>query len=189
MLKRELREIYLARMRKVASEDRFVRSTMIADRLFSEFDLGQIRVVHLFLSIDSNNEVDTRPIVDRIRTEFPLIRIAVPRVKGDDLESLVYDESTQLRLSNWNVPEPTDDRFVDPKELDLVVIPLLAFDRRGYRVGYGKGFYDRFLKTCRSDCLKVGVSFFPHVENIDDAHENDVRLDHCLTPFETYKFD
>ncbi len=176
-------------MSSIRSQDRRLFSTAIVDRLFEEFDFSEIRVVHLFLSIDSNSEVDTRPLIDRVRADFPAIRIAVPRVSGDDLESLVLDESTQLELSSWNVPEPVDDRFVEPQTIDLVVVPLLAFDRRGYRVGYGKGFYDRFFKTCRNDCLKVGVSFFPPAESIEDTNENDVRLNYCLTPIQTYKFD
>lgn len=175
-------------MSSIGSNDRRHSSKSIATRLFHDFGFSSFQVVHLFLSIDANNEVDTRPIIDHIRAEFPAIGIAVPRVKGDELETLVYDAETRLELSKWNVPEPTDDRFVDPLSIDMVIVPLLAFDRRGYRVGYGKGFYDRFLKTCRNDCLKIGVSFFPHVENIDDAHENDVRLDYCLTPSESYKF-
>ncbi len=175
-------------MSSFKSDERRDFSNSIATRLFHDFDFSSFRVVHLFLSIDSNNEVDTRPIIDRLRSDHPPVTIAVPRVNGDDLETVLFDRSTTLKPSNWNVPEPTDDRFVDPKQIDLVIVPLLAFDRRGYRVGYGKGFYDRFLKTCREDCRKVGVSFFPHVENIADAHENDVRLDYCLTPSESYKF-
>jgi len=186
--KRELRKRYLAKMRSMSSAERVDLSKNITARLFADFDFSSFRVAHLFLSIDANNEVDTRPIIDRLRTEFPAIRVVVPRVGGNELETLVYDDATQLKLSEWNVREPVDDRFVATQSIDIVIVPLLAFDRRGYRVGYGKGFYDRFLKTCRDDCLKIGVSFFPPVENIADAHENDVRLDFCLTPSESYKF-
>ncbi len=188
MLKRELRKTCLAGMRSLPTDERRQASDRIAERFFAQFDLRNFGVVHVFLPIDSNNEIDTRLIIDRIRIEFPLVKIAVPRVRGNELETLRFDVDSVLKLSDWNVPEPAGDAFVDPWLIGIVIVPLLAFDQRGHRVGYGKGFYDRFLKTCRQDSLKVGVSFFPPVENIDDANENDVRLDFCLTPFNSYKF-
>lgn len=172
----------------MSAVERAEGSALIVERLFSEFALTSNATIHIFLPIDSNNEVETQPIIDRIRRDLPQATIAVPRVRGDQLETLRFDPDTKLRLSNWNVPEPIGDSFIDPRQIDLVIVPLLAFDRRGHRVGYGKGFYDRFLRTCRPDCVKVGVSFFPPVENIEDANENDVRLDLCLTPFASFKF-
>ena len=188
MLKRELRKSFLARRRLLSTSEARCLSEQIAGRFFARFDLNPFRVIHFFLSMATNNEIDTRQIIDRIRTSYPMIEVAVPRVCGGELETLRFDSETKLKLSNWNIPEPIDDRFVDPRSIDLVIVPLLAFDLRGHRVGFGKGFYDRFLKACRDDCVKVGISFFPPVENIDDATENDVRLDFCLTPFELFKF-
>lgn len=72
--------------------------------------------------------------------------------------------------------------------LDAVLVPLIAFDARGFRVGYGKGFYDRFLKTCRADCLKIGLSLFPPVEKIADTADFDVKLDACATPEKIWRF-
>ena len=70
----------------------------------------------------------------------------------------------------------------------MVILPLLAFDQQGYRVGYGKGFYDKFLSGCREDCLKVGFSYFEPIETIDDCNEFDVPLDLCITPQNVYVF-
>ncbi|RYZ27704.1 MAG: 5-formyltetrahydrofolate cyclo-ligase, partial [Chitinophagaceae bacterium] len=77
---------------------------------------------------------------------------------------------------------------IDPKEIDLVVVPLLTFDKKGYRVGYGKGFYDRFLHQCKKDCIKIGLSYFDPIEAVDDANEFDVTLDFCITPQKAYVF-
>jgi 5-formyltetrahydrofolate cyclo-ligase len=60
------------------------------------------------------------------------------------------------------------------------------FDRRGFRVGYGKGFYDKFLSECRADCLKIGLSYFEPIDEISDAQNFDVRLDCCITPKEIF---
>ncbi len=188
MNKTALRVEALKKMRSISSGDRKELSALIAGRFFVHFPVSDFRIVHLFLSIEANNEVDTAPFVEKfMNSEQPPV-IAVPRVNGRELETLRFDAQTILKPSAWNVPEPVDDRFVDPIGIDLVIVPLLAFDLRGHRVGYGKGYYDRFLKRCRTDCKKVGVSFFPHVENIDDANENDVKLDYCLTPFDSFKF-
>jgi 5-formyltetrahydrofolate cyclo-ligase len=65
---------------------------------------------------------------------------------------------------------------------------MLAFDKQGYRVGYGKGFYDRYLKRCQPDVMKVGFSFFPPVDQIEDINANDVPLSYCITPHQIYAF-
>jgi 5-formyltetrahydrofolate cyclo-ligase len=70
-----------------------------------------------------------------------------------------------------------------------VIVPLLCFDRRGHRVGYGKGFYDRYLQKCRPDCIKAGLSFFDPVDLIDDTYADDIPLDICVTPSETFRFN
>jgi len=69
-----------------------------------------------------------------------------------------------------------------------VLVPLLSFDKKGFRVGYGKGFYDRFLMQCKSDCIKIGLSYFDPIDVIDDADEFDVPLDFCITPQKVYVF-
>ena len=70
----------------------------------------------------------------------------------------------------------------------MVLVPLLCFDESGHRVGYGKGFYDRFLTKCRPDTQKVGLSYFPPVKEITDADSFDIRLDLCLTPEKVWRF-
>ena len=67
-------------------------------------------------------------------------------------------------------------------------IPLLAFDQTGHRVGYGKGFYDLFLKNCKPETLKIGLSFFSAENEISDVFESDVKLDYCVTPKMIYRF-
>ena len=69
-----------------------------------------------------------------------------------------------------------------PEELDLIFVPLLAYDKKGHRVGYGKGYYDRFLKECKDDCIKIGFSFFEPEDSIEGVNRHDVKLDYCITP-------
>ena len=72
--------------------------------------------------------------------------------------------------------------------IDVVFVPLLAFDKLGHRVGYGKGFYDKFLRGCRPKIIKIGLSFFEIEKPIEDTHLNDVNLDYCVTPKHIYMF-
>jgi 5-formyltetrahydrofolate cyclo-ligase len=67
-------------------------------------------------------------------------------------------------------------------------VPLLAFDEKGFRVGYGKGFYDRFLKQCKDGGIKIGLSYFNPIDTIEDAGEFDVPLNFCITPQKVYVF-
>ena len=74
-------------------------------------------------------------------------------------------------------------------EIDLVLVPLLAFDKNGYRVGYGKGYYDKFLSNCRPDVIKIGLSFFDAVDEIEDIDDYDLPLNFCVTPQRLYDFE
>ena len=73
-------------------------------------------------------------------------------------------------------------------KIEVVFVPLLGYDLKGNRVGYGKGFYDRFLSECKPETLKIGLSFFEPEELITDVFVEDVKLDYCVTPKETYQF-
>ena len=72
--------------------------------------------------------------------------------------------------------------------IDVVFVPLLAFDTNGNRVGYGKGFYDKFLSQCQPETIKIGLSFFEAEEEIADVYQDDIRLDYCVTPNKIYDF-
>ena len=190
MLKADLRKFYLSQQCSLPPSERLENSQFIAENFFQTFSLKKIKVLHIFLSTERNNEILTQLIYGKIWQDFLHINIVVPRINSasDELESLEFSNQTQLSKNNWQINEPTGNNLINPQMIDLVVVPLLCFDERGFRVGYGKGYYDRFLKTCRTDCLKIGLSYFPAIKKISDTHKNDVRLDYCLTPFDFYKF-
>ncbi len=108
----------------------------------------------------------------------------VPRVnfQTNAIENVKFTSETKLVKNVWDIDEPAQSGSVESWKIDAVLVPLLCFDARGFRVGYGKGFYDRFLKDCRADCLKIGLSFFAPVAEIADARDFDVKLDFCITP-------
>lgn len=190
MIKSELREIYLAKQKALSDVEKGEKSRKIADRFFERFELKNIRFLHVFLPIEKNGEIETRLIINRLWKGFPRVATLVSRVDFQtiSLEHLKLTPDTKLAQNKWNILEPEESEIVEIDKIDLVLIPLLAFDESGFRVGYGKGFYDRFLKNCRADCLKIGLSYFAPVEKISDAQEFDVKLDFCVTPELIFNF-
>ena len=188
MTKSELRKLYLEKRIALSPEESAAKSLQIAARFFENFNLSSIKYIHCFISAEKFNEVDTKPIFQRLWSDFPQIQTVVPRVdrRTGKLESLKYGTDVELVHNRWQIGEPAHNECVEAAEIDMVLVPLVCFDRHGHRVGYGKGFYDRFLSECREDCLKIGLSFFEPVERIDDSHAGDVRLDFGITPNDVF---
>ena len=184
MNKSDLRRLYLSKQKAITRDERSELSRLIADRFFSTVDLETVRYLHCFLPIEKFNEIDTRVIFTSLWRDHPQIRTVVPRVdfETNEIISLKFGTDTALVRNVWDIEEPTHDEVIDPRMIDLVLVPGLCFDRHGHRVGYGKGFYDRFLKSCRPDCLKVGLGYFERVNKIDDIYEGDVTLNAVVTP-------
>ena len=191
MIKADLRKIYLERRKSLSESERELLSRKIADAFFARFDLEKVRFLHVFLSIRKFAEVETSFVLTRLRKDFPEIELVVPRVdfKAQTLEILRFKPDTKLVKNHWNIVEPAGDEFVEADKIDVVLVPLLCFDRRGFRVGYGKAYYDKFLSLCRADCLKIGLSFFDPIDEIADTNEYDVKLDYCITPERVIEFE
>ena len=103
------------------------------------------------------------------------------------MEHFLLQENTKIKVSEFGIPEPENGVRLDPELLDVIFVPLLAFNLLGHRIGYGKGFYDRFLSLCRPESVKVGLSLFEAEEKF--IHENmDFPLDYCITPKKIYGF-
>jgi 5-formyltetrahydrofolate cyclo-ligase len=183
MTKQELRKIYLEKRQSLSGAEYGQLSFQLYQNFFSSIDLSFVRVMHVFLAIPSKKEVDTWLLIDRIRREFPHIRISVPRVNNlkGELENFYFEGLHQLTTNNWGIQEPKQGIPTETEKIDFVVVPLLAFDKRGYRIGYGKGYYDEFLARCNPATKKIGLSFFPPLERVpNEAH--DVPLTGCVTP-------
>lgn len=161
----------------------------LCDRFFSSVNLSFVKVVHCFLPIIEKKEPDTWLILDRLQREFSHIRIAVPKVnrKSNNLDHFLFEGIGKLKTSNWGVPEPTGNIPMQIEKIDLVLVPLLAFDVTGNRIGYGKGYYDRFLTRCPRNTKRIGISFFGPVDAIE-ASADDIRLTSCITPDNFFEF-
>lgn len=142
---------------------------------------------HIFLAIPEKKEVDTSFILSILQGKDK--NVVLPKVSGNNnLTHYLLTDSTTLKISKWGIPEPVDGISIPATKIDVVFIPLMAFDTLGNRVGYGKGFYDAFLTRCKGNVVKVGLSLFEAEEKITDVHMHDVPLDYGVTPEKIYTF-
>ena len=174
--------MYLDRRRSLSKSAVDQLSEQISEQFFSVIHLVDIHMLHVFLPIEQNNEPDTWKIIHRLRLEHPGIKIVVPKVLPKGALSHHELDYGPLRTSGWGIPEPSEGNEVLPGQIDLVIVPLVVADKQGHRVGYGKGYYDRFLSECRADCIKVGLSLFPLVNTIPGVEVHDHRLNLVITP-------
>jgi 5-formyltetrahydrofolate cyclo-ligase len=189
--KSELRQIYLEKRATMSGAEIDVTSRAIADRFFKTVDLSGVKKLHTFIRVARTHELDTSRIYYRLWKDRADIETYAPRIElgGTRMENVFFHAASDLVENTWGIREPDGEQSAAPSEFDIVLVPLLAFDSFGHRVGYGKGYYDRLLAECRPDCLKIGLSAFESETKIDDVHEGDVRLDLCLTPVETVGFN
>ncbi len=186
MLKRELRAEY-PRLRDQIPTDILQKKSLKISNQLLQLPVWDRDYFHIFLTIPEKNEVDTSYIIPVLQGRDK--HVVVPKVlDAVDLEHYLLTDNTSLKQNTWKIPEPVDGITIAVDKIDVVFVPLLAFDSKGYRVGYGKGYYDRFLANCRRDVIKIGLSVFPPVREISDIEEYDIPLDYCLTPEAIYEF-
>lgn len=104
------------------------------------------------------------------------------------MNHFLLSDNTKIQKNSWNIPEPSNGIPIETSMIDVVFVPLLAFDINGHRVGYGKDFYDRFLLNCNQDTIKIGLSFFENTSEIKGIHDSDVALNYCVTPYGIHEF-
>jgi len=186
MLKKELRTKYLNLRSKTSEEDVYNASLSVANTLLS-LPIWKHTYYHIFLHSTTKKELNTTLIITLLQGKDK--EIVVPRMaKGNSLEHFLLTDNTLLKPNSWDIPEPVDGIEVMPVKLDVIFVPLLAFDLKGNRVGYGKGYYDLFLSQCKTDAVKIGLSLFEAEKNITDIGPQDIPLNYCVTPTTTYKF-
>lgn len=187
MTKKELRKKYKA-LRSELSEDQIEDfSITIANQLL-KLPIWEVSFYHIFLSIEEQKEVNTDYILNILSGKDKNIVISKSNFKTNTLKHFLLTDNTVIKKNHYNIPEPVDGIEISNDKIDVVFIPLLAFDKQGNRVGYGKGFYDNFLSQCNPETIKIGLSFFEAENEIEDVFTRDIGLDYCVTPSKVFKF-
>ncbi len=187
MLKKELRTKYKALRSQLSDNDLEEMSLAIANKVLA-LPVWEKNYFHIFLPITEHKEVNTEFILHLLSGKDKEIIISKSDFETREMTHFLLTDNTKIKKNQYNIPEPVDGIEVPSKKIDVVFVPLLAFDKTGHRAGYGKGFYDKFLTNCKPETIKIGLSFFEAEEQIKDVFENDVKLDYCVTPDRVYEF-
>ncbi|MBV6641860.1 MAG: 5-formyltetrahydrofolate cyclo-ligase [Cyclobacteriaceae bacterium] len=162
------------------------RNRMLASKVIDFINQDSVKVIHSFLPIERNKEVNTWPIIKELISRNLQVVVSSTDLKKEQMLHYYYHPQLKFRLNRLKIPEPINAETADTSTIDLVLIPLLAADKKGNRIGYGKGYYDRLLQELPK-VKKVGLTLGPLFDEFDFAESHDIKLDYCITPFEIYQ--
>jgi 5-formyltetrahydrofolate cyclo-ligase len=189
MKKSEARKIFSAQRSALKPHEVNTKQDLLLI-LFQQLTLPNCSPVHADRPLYERNAPDPTPLLDFMHFRQPGMQVTYAKIDPSNFSMLHFlqDDGMFFEKNQYGIPEPIGGITINEKDIDIVFIPLLAFDRSGNRVGYGKGYYDRFLSKCRKDAMKIGLSFFPPVDSIEDVDFFDKKLDFCITPERVYAF-
>ena len=186
-MKNELRIKY-KRLREELSADEIENLSLQIANQTLQLPIWDYSFYHLFLSISEKREINTEALLHILQGKDKNVVLSKSDFETHRLTNYLLTDSTILKNNAWGIPEPQGGIEIPPQQIEVVFIPLLAFDESGHRIGYGKGFYDRFLSACTMNTLKVGLSFFEAEPEIPWILSSDVPMDYCVTPERIYAF-
>lgn len=184
----KLREFYKAKRGQLTSAEKLQYSFEILNQfkiwLSTREDLTHF---HLFFPIEKQNEINTYIIKEYLEANQKKVYTSIIKSKSLEMDTFLLSPKTIFEESKMGIPIPIDAEKAGPMVLQVILVPLLAFDKVGNRIGYGKGYYDVFLKKLNPAVVKVGLSYFLPEEKIL-AEEHDIPLDFCITLEKIFTF-
>jgi 5-formyltetrahydrofolate cyclo-ligase len=187
MFKKEIRIKY-KELRNSLSENQIEElSLAIANGVLS-LPIWDKIYFHVFLPIIEQKEVNTEYLLHLLSGKDKEICISKSDFETRKMTHFLLTDNTKIKKNEYNISEPVNGIEVPSNKMEVVFVPLLAYDKNGNRVGYGKGFYDKFLAECNPNTIKIGLSFFNPEELISDINATDIQLNYCVTPKRIIKF-
>jgi 5-formyltetrahydrofolate cyclo-ligase len=189
MTKTQLRNIYKAKRNAITPKEKLKLDDLLLLQ-FQQLNFSDLQSVLSFWPINNLNEPNTHLFTSYLRHMIPALQLAYPltQFSSQTMQAIEINEDTSYTTNQYGITEPKEGKLLAPNEIDLVIVPLLIFDEQGYRVGYGKGFYDKYLALCHEETVTIGFSYFNAVDKIDDTNHFDVPLNYCITPESIYEF-
>ncbi len=178
----KLRKEFVNKRNGLTAEELEIYSHEIANQVL-QLDIWNLSTFHIFLPIRKKKEVNTEYILHILQGKDKNIVVSRSNFEDYSMSHYLLTDQTVLKENLYGIPEP-DHNSIEIKEsiIDVVFVPLLTVDAHGNRLGYGKGFYDRFLSNCKSDVIKIGLSFFEPTATLIEISEYDVKLDFLIHP-------
>jgi len=187
MLKSDARKELLAKRKNLTASDCLKWDDLLLIQ-FQKLDFSNVQTVANFYPLENKNEPNSLLFAKYLKTMVPDIQMVYPVVNTVTSTIEFYKESETVRFNEWGIAEPISTELVESNSIDAVIVPLIGFDLRGHRIGYGKGFYDKYFENYPKHRPRIGVCYFEPLSNIEDTHEFDVPLTHCITPWNSYEF-
>lgn len=181
MNKKELRAKYKSLRADLTTDEIEDLSLQIANQSL-QLPIWNYENYHVFLSILEHKEIQTDYLLHILNGKDKNIIVSKSDFETRTMAHVLLTDNVVLKKNEWNIPEPQNGFAVQDTDIDVIFVPLLAYDVLGNRVGYGKGFYDTFLSKCKPETVKIGLSFFEPEDRIEDADVHDIQLDYCITP-------
>jgi 5-formyltetrahydrofolate cyclo-ligase len=193
MKKSEIREKALAERKSWTQEKFNLKNSELLNQIKAFMQpLPRNLMLMSFQSMEHTREVMTSPMHSLLINEPYFHQLIFPKIEKNTSQLIPFltDKKSKFEKSEWGILEPMEETAVrlNPKDVDIIFIPLLALDTNGHRVGYGKGFYDRFLASTKPDVIKIGLSLEEPIEPIEDINPFDIGLDFAITPKSVYRF-
>ena len=187
MLKSDARKELLAKRKNLTASECLKWDDLLLIQ-FQKINFSNVHTVANFYPLESHNEPNSLLFTRYLKLMIPGIQMVYPVVNSVNATINFYNESEEILFNDWGIAEPASTEMVEPSSIDAVIVPLIGFDIRGQRIGYGKGFYDKYFENYPQHRPRIGVSYFEPLSNIQDTHEFDVPLTHCITPWNSYEF-
>jgi 5-formyltetrahydrofolate cyclo-ligase len=189
MTKKELRHIYKQKRNAISLQEKVKLDDLLLIR-FQQLYFEEANILFTYWPKANAQEPNTHLFSGYLRHMVPSLKMAYPvtNLSNSTMHAVYIDEETVYHTNAYGLTEPKSGDTVKPEDIDIVFVPLLVCDKNGHRVGFGKGFYDRYLIQCRDNSIKIGFSYFEPVEKINDQDVFDVPLDYCITPERVYEF-
>jgi len=157
LTKQRIRSKILIKLKKQKEEDRSKKSSLIKEKLFKEPVFKKAKRVMFYIAL--KGEVETKEMIEAAKSLGKIIAVPVCVKDRASLRPALFNSHAHLKKGPYGVSEPVTGSFIALKDLDLVVAPGLAFDKKGNRLGRGKGYYDRFLKKIPKDTPSIGLAY------------------------------
>jgi len=186
MKKNELRIKYKALRKQFTFDEIEEKSLAIANQTL-RLPIWDYTNYHIFLPIEAQKEVNTEYLLHIIQGKDKNVILSQSDFTDCSMKHFLLDDQILIKKNSLGIPEPKNGIPIADEWIDVVFVPLLAYDISGHRVGYGKGFYDRFLSKCKPDVVTIGLSFFDAENEIEDASPLDYRLHYVVTPHSVIK--
>lgn len=188
MHKSVLREQFKAKRKNLSSKELVKLNDLLLIQ-FQKFSFSSVQHCMTYWPLEQFNEPNTHLFIRYLMHMIPSLKVHYPKMNVQhQIDVIEVNDDTIFETNKWGITEPTKGNIIAPHAIDLILVPLLIFDQKGYRVGYGKGFYDRFLANCREDAILLGISYFEPIQIIEDTNEFDIPLTIGITPEHIYEF-